>query len=228
MNLFRLPTGIPYLSLIWLSILAGALICSLLPRNAKNAIRWTATIMSFISLGIALLLYLAYNPNGKTFQFVEQLNWVPQIGISYFVGADGINLPMLILNGFITSTGCLISWNIEQRVKEYFILLLLLVVGVYGVFMSLDMFLLFVFYELAVLPMYLLIGIWGSTRKEYGAMKLKLYLMGGSIFIIIGMLAVYFGSSLHTFDMRLLAQNALFPRTFQIVFFLPLFLGFAV
>src|SRR5919202_3360356 len=227
MNLFRLPTGIPYLSLIWLSILAGALICSLLPRNAKNAIRWTATIVSFISLGIALLLYLSYNPNGKTFQFVEQLNWVPQIGISYFVGADGINLPLLILNGFIISTGCLISWNIEQRVKEYFILLLLLVVGVYGVFMSLDMFLLFVFYELAVLPMYLLIGIWGSTRKEYGAMKLTLYLMGGSVFIIIGMLAVYFAGG-RTFNLLDLAQNNQFSPAFQFAFFMPMFAGFAV
>ena len=227
MNLFRLPAGIPYLSLIWLSILAGALICSLLPRNAKNAIRWTATIMSFISLGIALLLYLAYNPNGKTFQFVEQLNWVPQIGTSYFVGADGINLPMLILNGFIISTGCLISWNIEERVKEYFVLLLLLVVGVYGVFMSLDMFLLFVFYELAVLPMYLLIGIWGSTRKEYGAMKLTLYLMGGSVFIIVGMLAVYFAGG-RTFNLLELAQNNQFSPTFQFAFFMPMFAGFAV
>src|SRR5919199_311057 len=101
MNLFRLPTGIPYLSLIWLSILAGAIICSLLPRNAKNAIRWTATIVSFISLGIALLLYMAYDPNGKTFQFVEQLTWVPQIWISYFVGADGINLPLYLMGGSV-------------------------------------------------------------------------------------------------------------------------------
>ena len=122
---------------------------------------------------------------------------------------------MLVLNGFVIFTGCFISWNIENRTKEYFVLLLLLVVGVYGVFMSLDLFLFFVFYELAVLPMYLLIGIWGSTRKEYGAMKLTLYLMVGSAFVIIGMLAVYFGSGLRTFDMIALAQTSApaSPRT---------------
>ena len=227
MNLFDLPTGIPYLSLIWLSILAGAIICAILPRTAKNAIRWTSTIVSFFSLAVSLLLYMAYDPNGLTFQFVEQLPWVPQLGISYLVGADGINLPMLILNGFIISTGSLISWNIEERVKEYFVLLLLLVVGVYGVFMALDMFMLFVFYELAVLPMYLLIGIWGSTRKEYGAMKLTLYLMAGSVFIIIGMLAVYFAGG-RTFNLIELAQNNQFGTGFQFAFFMPMFVGFAI
>lgn len=227
MNLFRLPAGIPYLSLIWLAILAGAVICAVLPRDAKNAIRWTATTASFISLVIGLLVYMAYDPNGKTFQFVEQLNWVPQIGTTYFLGVDGINLPMIVLNGFVIFTGCLVSWNIEERVKEYFVLLLLLVVGVYGVFMSLDGFLLFVFYELAVLPMYLLIGIWGSTRKEYGAMKLTLYLMAGSVFVIIGLLAVYFAGG-RTFNLIEIAQNVQFGRGFQFAFFMPMFVGFAV
>ena len=227
MNLFDIPTGIPYLSMIWLSILVGAVICALLPRTAKNAIRWTATIASFFSLAIALLLYMAYDPAGLTFQFVEELPWVPEFGIWYLVGADGVNLPMLILNGFVISTGCLISWNIEERVKEYFVLLLVLVVGVYGVFMALDMFLLFVFYELAVLPMYLLIGIWGSTRKEYGAMKLTLYLMGGSVFVIIGMLAVYFAGG-RTFNLIDLANNNQFGTGFQFAFFMPMFVGFAV
>src|SRR3712207_1652393 len=108
MNLFTLPAGVPYLSLIWLSILVGAIICAILPGSAKNAIRWTATIASFFSLAVALLLYMAYDPNGLTFQFVERLNWIPQLGISYFVGADGLNLPMLILNGFVISTGSLV------------------------------------------------------------------------------------------------------------------------
>lgn len=135
---------------------------------------------------------------------------------------------MLLLNGLVIFTGALISWNIEDRTREYWALLLLLAAGVYGVFVSLDLFLLFIFYELAVLPMYLLIGIWGSTRKEYGAMKLTLYLMGGSAFIILGMVAVYFSGTLRTFDMRLLAQSALFSRDVQIIFFVPLFLGFAV
>ncbi len=87
MNLFTLPAGVPYLSMIWLSILVGALICAVLPRSAKNAIRWTATAAAFISLALALLVYMAYDPSKPTFQFVEQLNWVPQFGTSYFVGA---------------------------------------------------------------------------------------------------------------------------------------------
>lgn len=223
-----LPT-LPYLTLIWAVMLVGAIIIAFLPGTAKNAIRWTATIVSFISLAICLLLYLAYDPRGATFQFVEQANWVPAFGISYFVGADGISLALLILNGFVIFTGSLISWNIENRVKEYYVLLLLLVVGVYGVFMSLDLFLFFVFYELAVLPMYLLIGVWGSTRKEYGAMKLTLYLMAGSAFIIVGMLAVYFGSGLRTFNLIDLANfRPGFSTSFQFAFFPPLFVGFAI
>src|SRR5687767_9986926 len=143
-------------------------------------------------------------------------------------GVDGISLALVLLNVQVIFTGALISWNIEYRTREYWMLLLLLASGVYGVFVSIDLFLLVVFYELAVLPMYLLIGIWGSTRKEYEAMKLTLYLMGGSAFIILGMVAVYFGSTLHTFDMRVLSQAALFSRNFQIAFFPPMFLGFAV
>src|SRR4030095_6332317 len=140
--------------------------------------------------------------------FVEELPWLPQVGINYILAVDGLSLPMLILNGFVIFTGTLMSWNIENRAREYWILLLILTSGVYGVFVSLDLFLFFVFYELAVLPMYLLIGIWGSTRKEYGAMKLTLYLMGGSAFVILGMVALYFGSSLHTLDMRALAHSS--------------------
>lgn len=220
---------LPYLSFVWLVMLLGAIVIAVLPSQAKNAIRWTATTVSFISLLLCLLVYLAYDPNGPTFQFVERLNWIPEFGISYFVGVDGIGLALLVLNGFVIFTGSLISFNIENRVKEYFVLLLLLVVGVYGVFMSLDLFLFFVFYELAVLPMYLLIGVWGSTRKEYGAMKLTLYLMVGSAFIIVGMLAVYFGSGLRTFDMIELANfSPGFSTSFQFAFFMPMFVGFAI
>lgn len=219
---------LPYMSFIWAIMLVGATIIAMLPGDAKNAIRWVSLVCSFISLVLSLLVYLAYDPNGQTFQFVEKLPWVESLGISYYVGADGISLAMLVLNGFVIFTGSMISWSIENRVKEYFVLLLLLVVGVYGVFMSLDLFLFFVFYELAVLPMYLLIGIWGSTRKEYGAMKLTLYLMVGSAFIIIGMIAVYFGSGLRTFDMIALANYGNFTKGFQFAFFLPMFVGFAV
>jgi NADH-quinone oxidoreductase subunit M len=229
MNLIDLPTNIPWLSLIWLSLLAPVVVMMFLKPEQKQAIRLIGTIFAFISFVLTVLVYAAYDyTSTETFQFVEELRWLPELGINYILGVDGISIPMLLLNGIVIFTGAMISWNIEDRAREYWILLLLLAAGVYGVFVALDLFLLFIFYELAVLPMYLLIGIWGSTRKEYGAMKLTLYLMGGSALVILGMVAVYFGSSLRTFDMRALAQSALFARDFQIVFFAPLFLGFAV
>ncbi len=221
--------GVPWLSLIWLSMLIPAVIMMFLKPEQKYAIRMVGTIFAFISLVLSLLLFFGYDyTSAQKLQFVEELPWLPQVGINYILAVDGISMPMLILNGFVIFTGALMSWNIEDRAREYWILLLVLTAGVYGVFVSVDLFLFFVFYELAVLPMYLLIGIWGSTRKEYGAMKLTLYLMAGSAMIIIGMIALYFGSGLRTFDMRLLAQSALFSRNFQIAFFPPLFLGFAV
>lgn len=229
MNLIDLPTNVPWLSLTWLSLLLPTIIIALLKPHQKREIRLVGATFAFLSLALTILIYAGYNyQSAQSFQFVEELPWLPTIGINYILGVDGISLPMLLLNGLVISTGALISWNIEERTREYWVLLLLLAAGVYGVFVSLDLFLLFVFYELAVLPMYLLIGIWGSTRKEYGAMKLTLYLMGGSAFIILGMVAIYFGSTLRTFDMRLLSQVALFARDLQIFFFVPIFLGFAV
>ncbi len=228
MHLFDLSPDIPWLSLIWLSMVAPVVIIAILPSSQRELMRWTGAIFSFISLVLSIMVFFAYDPMVGGFQFVEKLDWMPQLGISYLLGADGISLPMLVLNGFIIFTGSLMSWNIENRTKEYWVLLLLLTTGVYGVFVSLDLFLFFVFYELAVLPMYLLIGVWGSTRKEYGAMKLTLFLMTGSAFAIIGMLAVYFGSGLRTFNMMEIANNVTFSRQFQIVFFPPLFIGFAV
>ncbi len=228
MHLFDISRDIPWLSLIWLSLLAPTLIIALLPSSQRNLIRWVGASFSFLSLLLSLLVFFAYDPAQGGFQFVERLPWIPQLGISYLLGVDGISIPMLVLNGVIISSGALISWNIENRMKEYWVLLLLLATGVYGVFIALDLFLFFVFYELAVLPMYLLIGVWGSTRKEYGAMKLTLFLMAGSAFVIIGMMAVYFGSGLRTFDMLALSQNINFPGRLQEAFFPPLFIGFAV
>ncbi len=228
MHLFDISPDVPWLSLTWLSTLIPCLLIMVVPSTQRELIRWIGAGFSILSLILSLILFFAYDPLQGGFQFVERLPWMPQLGINYILGADGITLPMLVLNGFIISTGALMSWNIENRLKEYWVLLLLLTTGVYGVFVSLDLFLFFVFYELAVLPMYLLIGVWGSTRKEYGAMKLTMFLMAGSALSIIGLLAIYFGSGLRTFDMPLLAENVVFSRQFQIIFFPPLFIGFAV
>lgn len=229
MSLLVLPADVPWLSLIWLSMLLPALIIACLPARSLGAIRLVGTGFAVLSLLLSVLIYLGYDSNSPVaFQFVEELPWLPQLGVNYILGVDGISLPMVLLNGLVIATGALVSWNIEDRAREYWVLLLLLAAGVYGVFVSLDLFVLFVFYELAVLPMYLLIGIWGSTRKEYGAMKLTLYLMAGSALVIFGMLALFFGSALRTFDMRVLAQAGLFTAAFQNLFFVPLFLGFAI
>ncbi|RRR71120.1 MAG: NADH-quinone oxidoreductase subunit M [Candidatus Viridilinea halotolerans] len=228
MGLFNLSPDIPWLSLIWLSMVAPAVIIALLPAKQQEAMRWVGASFALISLILSLLVFLAYDPVLAGFQFVERLEWLPQLGISYQLGVDGISLPMLVLNGVVIFTGALMSWNIEKRTKEYWVLLLLLTTGVYGVFVALDLFLFFVFYELAVLPMYLLIGIWGSTRKEYGAMKLTLFLMAGSALVIIAMLALYFGSGLRTFDMLILAQHVTLDGALQRIFFPMLFIGFAI
>src|SRR5689334_580085 len=213
MHLYDLPTNIPWLSLIWLSLLVPTLGIMFIPPQQRDTIRWVGTIFAGISLILSLLVYFGYDyTSGQKLQFVEQISWLPQFGINYILGVDGISLPMLMLNGLVIFTGALISWNIENRTREYWILLLILAAGVYGVFVSVDLFLFFVFYELAVLPMYLLIGIWGSTRKEYGAMKLTLYLMGGWGFIFLGLVAVYFGSGLRRSDMRGFRRLGLFSR----------------
>ncbi|EFO79259.1 proton-translocating NADH-quinone oxidoreductase, chain M [Oscillochloris trichoides DG-6] len=228
MGLITISTDIPWLSLIWLSLLVPSVLIAFIPDTQQQLMRIVGTGFAFISLVLSLLIFFAYDPKVAGFQFVERLDWIPQIGITYLLGVDGISLAMLVLNGVVIFTGSLMSWNIESRAKEYWIWLLLLTTGVYGVFVSLDLFLFFVFYELAVLPMYLLIGIWGSTRKEYGAMKLTLFLMAGSAMAIIGMLGIYFQTGLRTFDMIALARNVTMSAEYQRIFFPLLFLGFAV
>ena len=160
-------------------------------------------------------------------QFVEKYEWVKGFGISYFVGVDGINAPLLLLTGIVIFTGVLTMWELENRVKEYFAFMLFLVTGVFGVFMSMDIFFFFLFYEIAVVPMYILILIWGSTRKEYAAMKLTLYLMAGSGLIIPGLLLLYSTSGLYTFDLIKLHGVHFAPWVQKLVFPLLLF-GFGV
>lgn len=228
MNLLTLPTTIPWLSLLWLLPAAAAVLVALLPAAQLHAMRVVGTVVSALTLTLATLLFLAYNPAGARYQFVESATWVPQLGISYTLGADGIGLAMLLLNGIVTLAATLLSWNIEARGRGYWSLLLLLSAGAYGVFSALDLFLLVLFYEMTILPKFLLIGTWGRTRREYGATKLALYMMAGSALIIAGMIAVYLGSGLRTFDLRLLSEVALFSQAFQATWFPVVFLGFAV
>ncbi len=226
MGLFDLPNTIPWLSLIWLCLALPAFLVLLLPEDQPQLVRGLGTGVAALSLGLVVLVYLSYKP-GQGYQFHESLPWLPQFGINYALAVDGISVVMLLLNGIIVLTAALMSWNIETRVRQYWSMLLLLAAGAYGVFISLDLLLLFVFYELTLFPKFLLITLWGSTRKEYGGLKLALYLMAGSAAIMLGIAALYFGSGLRSFDIPMLA-NALLPHNLQIAFFPALFFGFAV
>ena len=210
----------------WVS-LVGAILLFFVKKEDHATIKRIAAATAFVALVLSLLAYLGYDLRRGGMQYLLKRPWIPELGIDFHIGVDGISLPLVLLTGFIFFTGVLISWNVKDRPKEFFILFLTLVAGVFGVFVSLDLFLLFVFYELAVLPMYLLIGVWGSTRKEYGAMKLTLYLLVGSAMIFIGMLAIYFASGLRTFDLLRLSE-AHFSPTFQKIVFPLIFVGFGV
>ncbi len=177
-----------------------------------------------ISLALAIFVFVTYDKSLGGLQFVEKYEWVKTFGITYFVGVEGLNAPMLLLTGIVIFTGCLTMWELETRTKEYFIWMMALVTGVFGVFMSYDMFFFFLFYEIAVVPMYILILVWGSTRKEYAAMKLTLYLMAGSGLIIPGILLLYSSSGLNTFNMLML-HGAHFTPWIQKVAFILLFFG---
>ena len=163
-------------------------------------------------------------------QTIVQKPWIPGLGIDYFLGADGISLVLVLLTGIAAVTGILFSWNIEHRAKEFFAFFLALIGGVYGVFLSFDVFLLFVFYELAIIPKYFLIAIWGSTRREYGAMKLALYSFVGSAMVLAGIVAAYVVAEQHGVKSTSLLELAKFPfpQHFQYWAFPLVFIGFAI
>jgi len=219
------------LTAILLAPILGILIILFLPAAAKTAIRLTAAVVTGVGLALTVTACAIYDQTVSGYQFILNVPWVEHLGISFHVGADGISLVMLLLTAAVIFAGVFVSWRIEDRVKEHYILLLALVTGVFGVFMSLDMFFFYLFYELAVAPMYLLIAVWGSTDKEYCAMKLTLYLTLGALIALAGLLILYAAAGEatgeYTFDLLRLRQLA-FPEKFQILLFPLIFLGFAV
>jgi NADH-quinone oxidoreductase subunit M len=203
----------PFLSIIIFSPIVGAVVELLLPDEGKlnpekdaqriEAIRTTTRVVAatatFISLALGLYIFFgvnhAYNTGVQGAFFFQEgpYPWVPEIGIGYHLGVDGINAPMVLLTGLASFCGVLISWRIDQRPREFFTWFLLLVAGVYGVFIALDLFMLFFFYELAIFPMYLLIAAWGwKVTRQYAAMKLTLYILIGSVIALVGVIAMYF------------------------------------
>lgn len=224
----------PYLSIIALSPIATAVIILLLPKERKENARMLALAAMIIGLILSLYVYVAYAiPAAGTswtdsLQYVEEYSWIPSLGINYIVGVDGLSATLVLLTAIVGLGGVLISWSIEDRPREFYAFFMLLVAGVQGVFVAVDAFLLFFFYELAVLPMYIMIAMWGwKERREYASMKLTLYLLIGSFVSFIAFLVLYFQMPDPTFDLRVWSEH-IFPLGMQINWFLPLFLGFAV
>jgi len=218
----------PVLSLIvFIPIIAGLLLL-LIPSERKSEIRVAALAASLIALVLSIWVYFSYDVSAGGYQFIERYDWLPQLGISYYVGVDGMSAPLVLLTGVVMFTGVLISWGIDDRPKEFFAFVFILATGVFGVFVALDLCMLFFFYEIAVFPMYLLIAIWGwKVTREYAAMKLTLYLFIGSVIALVGVLGMYFASGLGTFSMIGL-EEASFSIEFQRIVFPFVFFGFAV
>jgi NADH-quinone oxidoreductase subunit M len=212
--------------IVFLPLLAGV-VMFFMPNRHKLIYNF-ALIVAFITFALSVLLYFSFDVNGPRYQFEDKFTWLPQLGISYHVGVDGISAPLVLLTGIVIFTGVIISQRIDDRPREFFAFLFILATGVFGVFVALDMFLLFFFYEIAVFPMYLLIAIWGWKKtREYAAMKLTLYLFIGSVIALVGALAMYFTIEPNTFNL-LEIEKAGFSVAFQKFWFPFVFMGFAV
>lgn len=215
---------IPILTMCWIVMV----------KNISQVRVIAATGASAQLIFSCVLLYLFYmarhNGNQDQMLLVSSHVWYQSFNIQLKVGVDGISIAMIVLTSVVTFAGVFVSWQVDHLVKEFFLSLILLATGVFGFFISLDLFTMFLFYELAVIPMYLLIGIWGSGSKEYSAMKLTIMLMTGSAILLVGLLGIYFSSAaggMPTFDMTVISRTGI-PVSDQMLFFPFTFVGFGV
>ena len=212
---------------IYLSF-TGALLALLIGKRSALGARIVALATALLGLEITLSAAFSYIPNPHGLTTLVNTPWISQLGIHYYLAVDGISLTLLILTGLATTAGILFSWNIQERVGEFFALYLVLIGGVYGVFMSADAFLFFVFYEIAIVPKYFLVAIWGSKNKEYGAMKLVLYSFVGSSLVLAGLIWTYAASGASSFGLPDLIQASSHLTHIQhIEIFGLIFFGFA-
>ena len=222
----------------------GAAIIAFLPRNNDKLIRWTALVFTAIVLVIAVSLYPQFDKglpginNPDEFQFVEQYTWIAAFNIEYFVGVDGLSFPMILLTALLCFICIPASWGIKKGVKGYHVMFLLLETGMIGTFVALDFFLFYVFWEIMLLPMYFLIGIWGGPRRVYAAIKFFIYTLIGSVLMLIVILVFYFNiqdpeTGRNTFNMLLMMDRAnhsglMTINNIKILLWLGLFIGFAI
>ncbi|HKJ27564.1 MAG TPA: NADH-quinone oxidoreductase subunit M [Anaerolineales bacterium] len=235
----------PFLTIIVFLPAVVGLLLMLLPKDREKLIYNIALVAGLVTFILSVVVYFSFDqslaasvnerlaagellPASEIYQFYDEANWLPALGISYKVGVDGMNTPLVLLTGLVMFTGVIISQRVAERKREFFAFLFILATGVFGVFVALDMFVLFFFYEIAVFPMYLLIAIWGwKETREYAAMKLTLYLVIGSVVALVGALAIYFASPVQTFDLVTL-ERAGFGVEFQRLWFPFVFIGFAI
>ncbi len=219
-------------SLIFIPLL-GMIVVMLMPKGSDKAVKWTATLISAIPMVISFWITWDYFFNfaqSSAMAYVEgPFNWIPTINAQYYLGVDGISVPMLFLTGLLSTISLMASFGINKRVKEYFAFFLMLEAGMMGVFVSLDFFLFYVFWEIMLVPMYFLIGVWGGPRKEYAAIKFFLYTLFGSIFMLVAILVLYFTSEPHTLNMLTLTETSPnLTHGLQMVCFIFFFIAFAI
>ncbi len=233
----------------------GAIALVFVPNRRPLLVRGVAAGSAFVSLFASFYMFYAYDPVKGGFQFVQRYEWSHQLGISLYLGVDGIGTPLVLASAVLLFAGIFISWHIKDRTKEFYIFLLILAAATIGVFMSLDLFFLYFFYEMSVIPMYLLLGVWGShtkkylemtdpeglkkrdsigflfnfasNSKEYAAMKLTLFLSAGAVLALMGILLIYKFSGVNTFDILVLREKAHFTGTLANIIWILIFFGFA-
>ena len=250
----------PILSFLTFLTIAGMIILLFLPKKQELSIKVTTLVITGLQVVLSIVLLMNYNYSAggiydqNSFQFIEKFrwinipgfSWIGNIKIDYFLGVDGLSTPLVLLTAIVTFIATISSWNIDKSIKGYFIMFLLLDTGMMGVFVSLDFFLFYIFWELMLLPMYFLIGIWGGPRREYAAIKFFLYTLFGSIFILLVMIGLYFssmetladGSRVFTFNLLTIMDpnnytqygilSPLNPNNLRLVAYIALFIGFAI
>ena len=223
------------LSWIIFTPLIGAITILFLPKDNKALIRGVGLGAAAISLIISLVALCNFGTSAEQtgMQLVEKWDWIPSFTIQYYLGVDGLSLPLVLLTTLLTLLSLVFSLGIEERVKEYWFWFLLLDVGMLGVFCSLDLILFYVFWEICLVPMYFLIGIWGGPKKEFAAIKFFLYTLFGSVFMLLGILALYFATTPHTFDMVEMATVAAanpswLSEHYQVFIFLGFYFALAI
>ena len=217
------------LTLVTFFPLLGVFVILFIKRENKTTIRWVALITSLITFGLSLWVLVLFKPADPDLQMVIDIPWIEVAGweITYLMGIDGMSILLVLLTTFLTPISILSTWTaIEERVKEFMIFFLMLEVGMLGVFLSLDLFLFYIFWEFTLVPMYFLIGIWGGPNRVYAAVKFFLYTMAGSLLMLLAI--IWLGISQGTFSVPEIIANAAIPPNIQIWLFLAFAAAFAI